>query len=547
MKMVEGKMKKVSGNIVDVVNDIIYPGTLMIQKGKIVDITKENRKYNKFIIPPLIDAHVHIESSMLVPTEFARLAVCHGTVASVSDPHEIANVLGIDGINFMVENGKQSPFKFYFGAPSCVPATSFESTGHRIDANNVTSLLYREEIKYLSEMMNFPGVIHRDPEVIKKIETAIRLGLPIDGHAPGLSGQKLAAYVNAGISTDHETIDKEEALEKLELGMKILIREGSAAKNFDALVCFIEKYPEKCMLCSDDKHPDDLVQGHINQLVKRALDAGCDKMKVFKTASINTIMHYGLEVGLLQKADFADFVVIDGFESFRILETWIDGSKVAENGKTLLPCISINPINNFNTTEKKIQDFAVPAEGKKINLIQALDGQIYTEWKQEYPKIQGNNVVSDPDRDILKISVVNRYVDVQPAVAFINNFGLKKGAIAASIAHDSHNIVAVGSNDDDLTKAINLIIRNKGGLSIVHGKDEFLLPLPVGGLMANDDCFTVSRDYSILDRKAKAFGSLLQAPFMTLSFMALLVIPKLKLSDKGLFNSETFEFTNLFV
>ncbi len=430
MKMVEGKMKKVSGNIVDVVNDIIYPGTLMIQKGKIVDITKENRKYNKFIIPPLIDAHVHIESSMLVPTEFARLAVCHGTVASVSDPHEIANVLGIDGINFMVENGKQSPFKFYFGAPSCVPATSFESTGHRIDANNVTSLLYREEIKYLSEMMNFPGVIHRDPEVIKKIETAIRLGLPIDGHAPGLSGQKLAAYVNAGISTDHETIDKEEALEKLELGMKILIREGSAAKNFDALVCFIEKYPEKCMLCSDDKHPDDLVQGHINQLVKRALDAGCDKMKVFKTASINTIMHYGLEVGLLQKADFADFVVIDGFESFRILETWIDGSKVAENGKTLLPCISINPINNFNTTEKKIQDFAVPAEGKKINLIQALDGQIYTEWKQEYPKIQGNNVVSDPDRDILKISVVNRYVDVQPAVAFINNFGLKKVGIA---------------------------------------------------------------------------------------------------------------------
>ena len=547
MKMVEGKMKKVSGNIVDVVNDIIYPGTLIIQKGKIVDITKENRKYNKFIIPPLIDAHVHIESSMLVPTEFARLAVCHGTVASVSDPHEIANVLGIDGINFMIENGKQSPFKFYFGAPSCVPATSFETTGHRIDANNVTSLLYREEIKYLSEMMNFPGVIHRDPEVIKKIETAIRLGLPIDGHAPGLSGQKLAAYVNAGISTDHETIDKEEALEKLELGMKILIREGSAAKNFDALVCFIEKYPEKCMLCSDDKHPDDLVQGHINQLVKRALDAGCDKMKVFKTASINTIMHYGLEVGLLQKADFADFVVIDGFESFRILETWIDGSKVAENGKTLLPCISINPINNFNTTEKKIQDFAVPAEGKKINLIQALDGQIYTEWKQEYPKIQGNNVISDPDRDILKISVVNRYADVQPAVAFINNFGLKKGAIAASIAHDSHNIVAVGSNDDDLTKAINLIIRNKGGLSIVHGKDEFLLPLPVGGLMTNDDCFTVSRDYSILDRKAKAFGSLLQAPFMTLSFMALLVIPKLKLSDKGLFNSETFKFTNLFV
>lgn len=540
-------MKKVSGNIVDVVNDIIYPGTLIIQKGKIVDITKENRKYNKFIIPPLIDAHVHIESSMLVPTEFARLAVCHGTVASVSDPHEIANVLGIDGINFMIENGKQSPFKFYFGAPSCVPATSFETTGHRIDANNVTSLLYREEIKYLSEMMNFPGVIHRDPEVIKKIETAIRLGLPIDGHAPGLSGQKLAAYVNAGISTDHETIDKEEALEKLELGMKILIREGSAAKNFDALVCFIEKYPEKCMLCSDDKHPDELVQGHINQLVKRALDAKCDKMKVFKTASMNPVMHYGLEVGLLQKGDFADFAVIDGFESFRILETWIDGSKVAENGKTLLPHISINPINNFNTTEKKIQDFTVPAEGKKINLIQALDGQIYTEWKQEYPKIQGNNVISDPDRDILKISVVNRYADVQPAVAFINNFGLKKGAIAASIAHDSHNIVAVGSNDDDLTKAINLIIRNKGGLSIVHDKDEFLLPLPVGGLMTNDDCFTVSQDYSILDRKAKAFGSLLHAPFMTLSFMALLVIPKLKLSDKGLFNSETFEFTNLFV
>ncbi|MBW1767092.1 MAG: adenine deaminase [Deltaproteobacteria bacterium] len=540
-------MKRESGNILDVINSTIYPGTLEIKDGKIVNIVKDNKEYDIFLVPPLIDAHVHIESSMLVPSEFARIAVIHGTAATVSDPHEIANILGVEGINYMLENSKAVPFKFYFGAPSCVPATTFETAGAELDAEKVEGLLQRDDIKYLSEMMNFPGVISNDPMVKAKIELAKKYGKPVDGHAPGLRGKQLEKYIKAGITTDHETCEREEALEKLQLGMKILIRESSAAKNFDALIDLIEEYSDYCMFCSDDKHPDDLVKGHINGLVKRALDLGYDKMKVLKVASLNPVKHYGLDVGLLRKGDYADFIVIDNFKDFNILKTYINGQLVAEEGKTLLPKIPVGIINHFKVREKRDSDFMVKKGGEKIYVIQAIDGQLVTEKVQEAPLISDDYIVSDPERDILKLTVVNRYEDVPPAIAFIKNFGLNRGAIASSVSHDSHNIIAVGVSDKDIAKAVNLVIKNRGGLSIVYDDVEDVLPLPIAGLMTDEDGFRTAKRYSNLDKQTKGLGSNLRAPYMTLSFMALLVIPKLKLSDKGLFDGEKFEFINLIV
>lgn len=542
--MIDGT--KISGNIVDVLNSRIYPGTLVISDGRIVNILKKEKSYNTFIIPGLIDSHVHIESSMLIPSEFARLAVRHGTVATVSDPHEIANVLGIAGVDYIIENGKTVLFKFYFGAPSCVPATHFETSGAGINAEQIEELLKNKEIKFLSEVMNFPWVIFDDPVVMTKIQLAKKYGKKIDGHAPGIRGRDLQKYIGAGVTTDHETFEKEEALEKLRSGMKILIREGSAARNFDTLIDLINDYPDDCMFCSDDKHPDDLVNGHINELVKRALNMGFDKIKVLRCACVNPVKHYGLEVGLLQKGDYADFVVIDNLENFNILQTYINGILVAENGGTFIPKVLAGTINNFRLHTKNMSEFSVEKGGERINVIGAIDGQLITNRICAIPKVFNNNVISDTENDLLKISVVNRYEDVPPAVAFVKNFGLKKGAIASSIAHDSHNIVAVGVTDEDICEAVNLIIENKGGLSIVYDNTQEVLPLPIAGIMTNEDGFKVAKRYFLLDKLAKEIGSNLKAPFMTLSFMALLVIPEIKLSDKGLFDGKRFEFINLF-
>jgi len=539
-------MKTISGNIVDVLSSEIYPGTLRVSNGKIADITRDHSRYDTFIIPGLIDAHVHIESSMLTPSEFARLAVIHGTVATISDPHEIANVLGIDGVDYMIEDGQKVPFKFYFGAPSCVPATNFETAGAELGPEAVEMLLKREEIKFLSEVMNYPGVVYQDPEVMAKIALAKKYKKRIDGHAPGVKGEMLQKYVSAGIETDHETIEKDEALQKLKLGMKLHIREGSAAKNFDTLSFAIDEYNHRCMLCSDDKHPDDLVLGQINALTKRALALGYDKMKVLKCACVNPVHHYGLDVGLLQKGDWADFLVIDNFEDFNILATYINGVKVAERGKTLLPQVPSRVVNAFHARKKQTSEFQVRTAGEIINVIEAIDGQVMTGRSQQRPRVVKGYAVSDPENDILKLAVVNRYQDAPPAIAFVRNFGLKKGAIAASVAHDSHNVVAVGISDEDLCAAVNVVIAHKGGLAAVHDSFQERLALPVAGLMSNEDGFTVAEAYAKLDQRAKEFGSRLKAPFMTLSFMALLVIPKLKLSDKGLFDGERFGFLDLF-
>lgn len=543
-------MFAVTGKFVDIEHRRIYPAKVHVDKGNIalVEIISSVDSDAPFILPGFIDSHVHIESSMLIPSEFARLAVVHGTVATVSDPHEIANVCGIEGVTFMIENGGTVPFKFNFGAPSCVPATMFETAGAALDVAKVAALLKREEIKYLSEMMNFPGVLTGEEDVIQKIKIAHELGKPVDGHAPGLRGDAAKKYIDAGISTDHECFTYEEALEKLTLGMKILIREGSAAKNFEALIDLLHDYPDKIMFCSDDKHPDSLVAGHINQLCARAVAKGINIYNVLQAACINPVKHYKLSVGLLKKDDPADFILVKDLIHFEVIQTYINGNLVADNGQTLIVSQpSTNP-NNFNCEFKKPSDFIASfSSEEKIPIIEALDGQLITHSRVAIPKKEGNNAVSDIANDILKIAVVNRYHEAPPAISFIKNFGLKNGAIASSVAHDSHNIVAVGVTDKSICQAINLIIKNKGGISCVmdsnnvEDQQEMILPLPVAGLMSREDGYLVAKKYTAIDAMAKKMGSNLSAPFMTLSFMALLVIPELKLSDKGLFDGIKFE------
>ncbi len=537
----------IEGNIVDIAASKIYPGSIQVNNGVIENIKPlEGKSFDHFIVPGFVDSHVHIESSMLIPSEFARLAVVHGTVATVSDPHEIANVCGMEGVEYMISNGNTVPFKFNFGAPSCVPATSFETAGAIVGVDDVKALLSKPEIRYLSEMMNFPGVLNGDPEVLQKIKAAHELGKPIDGHAPGLRGEDARKYANAGISTDHECFTSEEALDKLRIGMKILIREGSAAKNFEALIELLHEYPDQIMFCSDDKHPDSLEAGHINQLCARAVEKGIDVFKILKAACINPVQHYKLDVGSLKAGDPADFILVKDLIHFKVQQTYIAGQLVAENGKTLIESQTPGLVNNFKCAPVTTEALVVKADNAtKIKVIEALDGQLITNQLREIPLIKNGCIVSDIENDVLKITVVNRYHDAPAAVAFIKNFGLKKGALASSVAHDSHNIVAVGVDDESICRAVNLVIAQKGGVSAVNGTNESILPLPVAGLMSTEDGYKIAKAYTAIDAMAKEMGSPLGAPFMTLSFMALLVIPALKLSDKGLFDGTKFEFVEV--
>lgn len=538
----------VTGNLVDIIRKRIFYATVTVSDEIITSIEElgEQKEGEYFILPGFIDSHVHVESSMIIPSEFARLAVVHGTVATVSDPHEIANVCGMQGVDFMIDNGKQVPFKFNFGAPSCVPATTFETAGAALYSTEVEELLMRPEIKYLSEMMNFPGVLNKDEEVIKKLQASIRFDKPVDGHAPGLRGELAKQYIEAGISTDHECFTAEEALEKLRYGVKILIREGSAAKNFEALIDLLNDYEDRMMFCSDDKHPDSLEAGHINQLCARAVAKKIDVFKVLKAACINPVLHYRLDVGLLRKDDPADFIVAEDLTDFNILKTYINGALVAENGKSNIESVDVTAINHFDCAEKAVTDFVVRDIGaEKTFVIEALDGQLITN-KLEIPtsilRKQDGILESNIDEDVLKIVVINRYEKAPIAFGWIKNFGFREGAIASTVAHDSHNIVAVGVDDESLSKAINLVIREQGGVSCVSKKGEKVLGLPVAGLMSTLDGYKVAAAYTEIDAMAKSLGSILSAPFMTLSFMALLVIPHIKLSDLGLFDGDEFKF-----
>ncbi len=533
-------------NLIDISNKEIYPAKIEVNQGKIISIVRTDKECENYILPGLIDAHVHIESSMLLPSAFAKIAVQHGTVATISDPHEIANVCGIEGIDYMINNGKKVPFHFFFGAPSCVPATSFETSGAVIDSNQIDALLSRKEIRYLSEMMNYPGVLFKDKEVMKKIAAAKKHNKPIDGHAPGLVGEDAKKYIEAGISTDHECFTKEEALGKLQHGMKILIREGSAAKNFDALIGLLHDYENDIMFCCDDKHPDELLLHHINHHVKRALAKGIDLFKVLKAACINPIEHYNLPLGRLRVGDPADFILIDNTTDFNILSTYIKGNCVFENGESNIPEIKEEPLNQFNCKKVHASDLEIKAtSSNNIKVIEAFDGQLITNLITTNSKQENECIVSDTENDILKMAVINRYKEAPIAFAFIKNFGLKKGAIASTVAHDCHNIICLGASDKAMAQAINALIDAQGGICVSDGTTTDTIPLPIAGLMSLQSAAEVGASYSKLDKKAKALGSTLSAPFMTLSFMALLVIPNLKLSDKGLFDGEKFEFTLL--
>ena len=539
--------QKITGQIVDILNKKIFDGEVEFDNGKIISINPLNSPTAQplnYILPGFIDSHVHVESSMLVPSEFAKLAVVHGTVATISDPHEIANVCGIEGVEFMIANGNTVPFKFNFGAPSCVPATIFETAGAALDSTAVDALLQKKEILYLSEMMNFPGVLFNDEEVMKKIASAKKYNKPVDGHAPGLRGADAKKYIDAGISTDHECFTAEEALDKLNFGMKILIREGSAAKNFEALIGLMNEYYQMMMFCSDDKHPDSLVDGHINQLCARAVAKGIDVFKVLQAACINPVLHYKMEVGLLKAGDDADFIVLENLIDFKVKQTYINGQLVADNGQSLIETKPSSIINQFSCAEKVVADFEIKYhDEKEIFVIEALEGQLITNKLTVAPKVDNGNIVSDVSNDILKIVVVNRYKNAPVAKSFVKNFGLKQGAIASTVAHDSHNIIAVGVDDESICKAVNLVIKKQGGVSAVSNLSAAVLGLPVAGLMSNEDGYKVAADYTAIDKLTKeSLGSTLAAPFMTLSFMALLVIPHLKLSDLGLFDGDGFKF-----
>lgn len=537
---------ELSGTIVDVISGTLFPGIIRVTDGVIVSCERTNSAGEGYIVPGLVDAHVHIESSMLIPSEFARLAVVHGTVGTVSDPHEIANVLGIDGVKFMIQNAAKTPFHICFGAPSCVPATIFESSGANLGTDEVAQLLRMSEVGYLAEMMNFPGVLYHDPLVYEKLAAARRFGKPVDGHAPGLTGEDARKYVEAGISTDHECYTLDEALDKIGFGMKVLIREGSAARNFDTLLPLLKLHPDKVMFCSDDKHPDDLVNGHINLLVKRALAAGFDPITVLRACTLNPVQHYNLKTGLLQPGDAANFIRVDNLNDFNVLETYLSGRKVAESGRTLLKSFVEQPLNRFEADSVTEEQLKVPVEDGLLNVIEAYNGELITGWIKLEPSVQHGEVVSDTTHDVLKLVVINRFEKSEPSIGFIKGFGLKKGAMASTVAHDSHNVICVGASDADMVTAINKLVESRGGICVADGRESHILPLPVAGLMSADDGYRVAELYESINRRATSLGGDLEAPFMTLSFMALLVIPALKISDKGLFDGRKFEFTGLF-
>jgi len=535
-----------SGHLVDLHARQIRPATVHVADGVIARIESAEDVPERYLLPGFVDAHVHVESSMLTPSEFARAAVVHGTVGTVSDPHEIANVLGMEGVEYMIADGKRVPFHFAFGAPSCVPATPFETAGATLDADDVARLLDRDDVPYLSEVMNYPGVLNGDPDTMAKIEAAIERGKPRDGHAPGLRGDDARAYAAAGIQTDHECFAIDEARDKLGAGMTIAIREGSAAKNFDELIPLMDEAPDRLMFCSDDKHPDSLVESHIDALVRRALEAGHDRFDVLRAACVRPVEHYGLDIGLLREGDPADFIVVGDLDAVDVHETYVRGQPVAAGGATQIERVASPVVNRFAASPVDPEAFAVPADGEQIRVITAVDNQLVTGEEVVDAPVENGHVVADPSRDVLKLTVVNRYEDAAPAVAFIRGFGLQEGALASSVAHDSHNVVAVGTSDAAIARAVNAVIDAQGGISAASASETRVLPLPIAGLISDRPYDEVARRYTTLSRFAQdALGSAMDSPFMTLSFMALLVIPQLKLSDQGLFDGDAFDFVDL--
>lgn len=536
----------VEGQLVDLPGDRLYPARVRVEGGFIREITPIPHSSGPFLIPGFVDAHVHVESSMLPPSEFARMASVHGTVATVSDPHEIANVLGETGVHYMLNNARGLDFVFCFGAPSCVPATGFETAGAELDAAAVARLLEEPQVGYLAEVMNFPGVLAADPGLMAKIRAAQAAGKPVDGHAPGLRGEQAGRYAAAGISTDHECVSLDEALDKLACGMHILIREGSAARNFEALWPLLRSHPDRVMFCSDDKHPNDLVHGHINSLVARAVAKGIPVLDALRAAFLNPLRHYRLPLGLLREGDPANLVALRDLEHFAALDTWVGGRHLASGGRPLMAHQQVSAPNRFAAQPLSADALRLPLEGPRVQVMVVDDGQIVTRRGWADVRQSGPWLEPDTERDLLVLAVINRYEPAPPALAIVQGFGLKRGALASTVAHDSHNIIAVGADRESLARAVNALVEYGGGVAAADAQGCELLPLPIAGLMSDRDGWEVARRYEQVDAMAKAMGCALEAPFMSLSFLALLVIPSLKLSDKGLFDGERFAFTPLF-
>lgn len=540
-------MESVQANLVDIIAREIRWSEVLYEQGRITRINKlgEQQPGKPYLIPGFVDAHVHIESSMLVPDEFAFAALEQGTLASVSDPHEIANVLGVRGIDFMRERAALTPFPILFGAPSCVPATPFESAGAKLTQADIQQLLSSGRAGYLSEVMNFPGVLNRQPDVMEKIAAARHAGVPIDGHAPGLQGGAARQYASAGITTDHECTTLDEAFDKISAGMRILIREGSAAQDFAALHPLLGTHPDQVMFCSDDKHPDDLLVNHVRSQVIRAIELGYPLFDVLRAASFNAVRHYRLPLGLLQTGDRMDALLVQDLQQFTLDKAWLAGKEVVSAGRCTLPHHPVTPVNHFAARNVDAASLSLTHPNAPCRIIVARDGQLLTQKRiADVPNVNGK-IAADIQQDVLLLAVVNRYEPAPPALGLIHGFRLREGAMASSVAHDSHNIVAVGTSPQWLALAINEVIRHQGGLCAVDGTGTLSLPLPVAGLMSDQPAAVVGPRYHSLNEKAGQMGSHLRAPFMTLSFMALLVIPELKLSDKGLFDGKRFAFCSL--
>lgn len=535
----------VKGRLIDIHERRIYPARIETEGRLIKRIEPVDDCDEVYIMPGLIDAHIHIESSMLVPGYFSMAAVSRGTTGVVADPHEIANVLGRKGVDFMIDDAERVPLKFYFGAPSCVPATALESSGAAVSPEEIEDLFNKKRVKFLGEMMNFPGVVAGDEEVMRKIQIARSKNLVVDGHAPGLSGEALEKYVAAGISTDHECSDIKEAQEKLSLGMKILIREGSAARNLDSLKKLIKSEPKNVMLCSDDLHPEMLVRRHLDRIVADLVKQGFDLFNVLACCTVNPVEHYGLDCGLLRPGDPADFIIVNSPSEMKILSTWIEGEEVFDGNKALFSYSGPEPVNNFNSSEIDASMIKVRRLGNNLRVIEAYDGRLITGSGLALSGT-GEFAEADQERDILKLVVKDRYKDAPPSTAFIRGFGIKNCAFASSVAHDSHNIICAGTSDELIVDAINAVIRMKGGMAVVRPGKTLTLRLPVAGIMSDLPAADVASEYEELTAFVAESGCRMSAPFMTLSFMALLVIPELKLSDRGLFDFRKFALVPLF-
>ena len=563
--------------ILDVLTDSVYPARITIKNGvfsEIVHIIDENAEIDVegLLIPGFIDAHVHVESSMLTPAQFAKIAVRHGTTAVVCDPHEIANVCGIEGIEFMIENASQVPFNFYFTAPSCVPATNFETSGAVLNSNEIDFLLKKDEIVALGEMMDFHGVINGDDEVLRKLELARKYNKPIDGHAPLLSGRELDKYLEQYIVTDHECVSFSEAIFKKQKGMKIMVRDGSSAKNMESLFDFNERLnywrnqksfgiiptdvlerrinsPIFDFIVSDDRNSGDLIEGHLNESIKKAAKLDVDIIKAIEMVTINPAAHYNLDGGAIVTGAKADFVIIDNLNDFNILKTYVSGECVFDGENVLFDVGDAAFKNTMDVSKKKPEDFDVLYDGDEceVNVIECFNGELFTEKTTAKLCCIDGKVQPNILEDVIKMAVVDRYGKNNVANAFIKGFNIKKGAIASSIAHDSHNIIVIGDNSKMMADAVNAVIENKGGIAIVGEDFADSISLPIAGLMTNKDAFAVAEKLKQLQKMAASLGCKLDAPFMTMAFMALLVIPSIKLSDKGLFDVESFEFMDVIV